>query len=112
MSRELGAQRKLLYQWRDTVRRGGAEALRGVDRPRSGEQAAIATARPFEELFELATEFLRNPCKLWDSGHLTLKRTVLGLAFAERVAYGRQSGFEPRKQPCRSSSWMVLRAGI
>ena len=46
LSRELGVRRKLLYQWRDTVRRGGAEALRGVGRPRSGEQAAVAAARP------------------------------------------------------------------
>jgi transposase len=30
LSRELGIRRKLLYQWRDTVRRGGIEALRGV----------------------------------------------------------------------------------
>ena len=29
LSRELEVRRKLLYQWRDTVRRGGAEALRG-----------------------------------------------------------------------------------
>ena len=46
LSRELGVRRKLLYQWRDTVRRGGAEALRGVGRPRSGERAAVAAARP------------------------------------------------------------------
>ena len=32
LGRELGVRRKLLYQWRDTVRRGGAEALRGVGR--------------------------------------------------------------------------------
>jgi len=33
LSRELGVRRKLLYRWRDTVRRGGVEALRGVGRP-------------------------------------------------------------------------------
>lgn len=54
-------------------------------------------ARPFEELFELAMEFLRNPCKLWDSGQLTLKRTVLRLAFAERVSYCRKSGLRTPK---------------
>ena len=27
LSRELGVRRKLLYQWRDAVRRGGAEAF-------------------------------------------------------------------------------------
>lgn len=46
LSRELAVRRKLLYQWRDTVRRGGAEALRGVGRPRAGEQAAVAASRP------------------------------------------------------------------
>jgi transposase len=46
LSRELGVRRKLLYQWRDTVRRGGVEALRGVGRPRSGERVAVAVARP------------------------------------------------------------------
>jgi transposase-like protein len=46
LSRELGVRRKLLYQWRDTVRRGGAEALRGVGRPRSGGKAAAPAARP------------------------------------------------------------------
>ena len=36
LSRALGIRRKLLYQWRDTVRRGGIEALRGRGRPRAG----------------------------------------------------------------------------
>lgn len=46
LSQELKKRRKLLYQWRDTVRRGGAEPLRGIGRPRSGEQAVVAVARP------------------------------------------------------------------
>ena len=54
-------------------------------------------ARSFEELFELAMGFLRNPCKLWDSGQLMLKRTVLRLAFAERIAYCRNSGLRTPK---------------
>ena len=37
VSRELGIRRKLLDQWRDAVRRGGIEALRGRGRPRAGE---------------------------------------------------------------------------
>jgi transposase-like protein len=44
LSRELGVRRKLLYQWRDTVRRGGAEALRGVGRPPAA--ARLVPARP------------------------------------------------------------------
>ena len=46
LGRELGVRRKLLYQWRDTVRRGGAEALRGVGRPRAGERVAASVERP------------------------------------------------------------------
>ena len=45
LSRELKVRRKLLYQWRDTVRRGGVEALRGVGRPPAGEGLAAASER-------------------------------------------------------------------
>lgn len=38
LSRELGIRRKLLYQWRDAVQRGGIAALRGRGRPRAGGQ--------------------------------------------------------------------------
>ena len=56
-----------------------------------------APARSFDELFELAMGFLANPCRLWDSGQLTLKRTVLRLAFADRIAYCRNSGLRTPK---------------
>lgn len=56
-----------------------------------------APVRSFEELFEPAMQFLRNPWKLWDSGQLTLKRMVLRLAFAERIAYCRKSGLRTAK---------------
>ena len=46
LSCELGVRRKLLDPWRDTVRRGGVEALRGVGRPRAGVSVAAAVARP------------------------------------------------------------------
>ncbi len=49
-------------------------------------------AHSFDHLFELACQFLANPWKLWDSGQLTLQRTVLKLAFAERIAYCRKTG--------------------
>jgi transposase len=46
LGRELGVRRKLLYQWRETVRRGGAEALRGVGRPPAAERLVRIPARP------------------------------------------------------------------
>jgi len=45
LSRELGVRRKLLYQWRDRVRRGGVEALRGVGRPRAGARPGAVVGR-------------------------------------------------------------------
>ena len=56
-----------------------------------------APVRSFDELFEPSMHFLRNPWKLWDSGQLTLKRMVLRLAFAERIAYCRKSGLRTAK---------------
>ncbi len=46
----------------------------------------------FDELFELAQSFLANPCKIWGYGHLALRRTVLRLAFTERLNYSRKTG--------------------
>jgi len=48
--------------------------------------------RPFEEMFELALQFLSNPWKLWASPNIEDKRTVLKLAFGERLAYCRNEG--------------------
>ncbi len=46
----------------------------------------------YKELFELAMAFLSSPCKIWEKGDFVLKRTVLRLAFSERVAYNRKTG--------------------
>ena len=48
--------------------------------------------RSFAEMFELSLEFTANPWKPWESGHLTLKRTVLRLAFSEQITYSRNTG--------------------
>ena len=45
LSRELGVRRKLLYRWREVVRQGGIEALRGVGRPRTGERLEAVVGR-------------------------------------------------------------------
>jgi site-specific DNA recombinase len=46
----------------------------------------------FEGLLELSLRFLANPYKLWETGHITLRRTVLRLAFADRLEYCRIEG--------------------
>ncbi len=50
--------------------------------------------RPFDEMFEQACLFLSNPWKLWASGQFHLKRILLRLAFTERIAYDRNSGYQ------------------
>ena len=51
----------------------------------------------FDDLFELAINFLANPCILWQTGNLPLKKTVLRLAFSERIAYCRKQGLRTPK---------------
>jgi len=52
----------------------------------------------FYEIFELAMKFLSNPWKLWVSGQLHLRKTVLRLGFVDRIAYHRESGFSSAKK--------------
>ncbi len=47
----------------------------------------------FEATFRTALWFLSNPCKIWDSGSLQARRTVLKLAFVDRLTYSRNEGF-------------------
>ena len=46
----------------------------------------------FEEKLEPVLSFLANPWKLWESGSTPLRRTVLKLAFADRIPYCRNEG--------------------
>ncbi len=61
------------------------------------QEALLSEGRPvaiaFEQMFEHALAFLENPHKLWNSGYLDDRRTVLKLAFAEQLAYCRTDGF-------------------
>nr|WP_237072521.1 zinc ribbon domain-containing protein [Pseudaestuariivita rosea] len=51
-----------------------------------------APHRDFDAVLELSLSFLASPWKLGDSGHITFRRTVLKLAFADRLAYCRETG--------------------
>ncbi len=46
----------------------------------------------FEEKLEPVLAFLANPWKLWESGSTPLRRTVIKLAFADRIPYCRNEG--------------------
>jgi site-specific DNA recombinase len=49
--------------------------------------------KSFDEMFRTACAFLANPWKLWASGVLEHRRTLLRLAFPGRVAFCRIEGF-------------------
>ena len=77
--------------------------------------------RSFEEMFELALTFLSNPWKLWASGRLEDKRTVLKLAFDERLSYCRNEGLRTPKTTlpfkvlgdiCTQNQDMAVRQGF
>ena len=53
--------------------------------------------RPFGEMFELASDFLSQPSKLWKSDRIEDKQTVIRLVFAGRLAYARGKGFPTPK---------------
>lgn len=46
----------------------------------------------FDNMLELSLKFLANPYNIWETGNITLKRTVLRLAFSERFTYHRFEG--------------------
>ena len=49
--------------------------------------------KSFDDSFRTAFKFLANPHEIWVSGGIEGKRTVLKLAFAEKLAYVRNQGF-------------------
>ncbi len=58
----------------------------------------------FDKSFRTAFDFLENPQKLWASERLEDKRTVLKLAFVDRVVFERNKGFRttPIAQPFKA----------
>ena len=64
------------------------------------EEKIAACGRPmrgYDETYRTAIEFLGKPYKLWDSQRLEDKRTVLKLAFADRLTYVRKKGYRTAK---------------
>jgi hypothetical protein len=51
----------------------------------------------YAEKLEPVLTFLANPWKLWETGNVALRRTVLKLAFADRIQYDRNEGARTSK---------------
>ena len=71
--------------------------------------------------FELALRFFSSPCYLWDNGNLEAKRTVMKLAFEDRLVYCRNKGlrtprttlpFKVLEGDCGSFEAMAERQGF
>ncbi len=65
----------------------------------------------FAESFEPAVEFLLKPWKLWDSGVLDHRRTVLKLVFADRLPFCRNRGFRTPKTTLPFNVLAAISAG-
>ena len=65
----------------------------------------VGSKHTFTQMFELAIAFLSNPWKLWETGNLALRRTVLKLAFPTPIQHCRDIGcFEPKLFLCIQSN--------
>jgi site-specific DNA recombinase len=58
--------------------------------------------RSFDETVRTAFEFLASPWQLWTSDRIEDKRTVLKLAFADRLTHTEEQGFRTPVFPWRS----------
>ena len=65
----------------------------------------------FEEFIELSLKFLANLWNFGKSGRITLQRTVLRLAFSERIAYSRETGHRTPKTTLSFKSLADYREG-
>jgi site-specific DNA recombinase len=79
---------------------------------REKAEKADKPKQPFDELFELAVQFLANPSKLWASGKMEQRNMVLRLTFAERLRYCAKSGFRTPKTTFPFSILSDLRAAF
>jgi hypothetical protein len=71
------------------------EALEGYASGEISEKIANCgrPLRSFDETLRTSLDFLANPCNLWTSERLEHKKSVLKLAFADRLTYVRNEGF-------------------
>lgn len=68
----------------------GMEKQKIILQEKQGKQAS--PHRDFDDMLELSLQFLSKPWKLWESGDITLRRTLLKLAFTDRLSYCRETG--------------------
>lgn len=79
----------VIAAYEDRIRRLEEDKLAVRERMAS----AGRPSKSFEDTFRTAMAFLANPWKLWESGKLTDRQTVLKLVFAEKLRYARNGGF-------------------
>lgn len=72
------------------VRIGELEKQKLLIREKIAESAAPRLS--YDQSLRTALTFLSNPWKIWSSGHLEMRRTVLKLAFGSKLEYRRNEG--------------------
>lgn len=57
------------------------------------------SATSFETALEVVMEFLKDPMSIWENGDINAKRLILGLVFAEKLAFHHKDGFGTAQKP-------------
>lgn len=57
----------------------------------------MAPRTTIDQMIEPVLQVVANPCKLWDSGNLKLRRLSLKLVFADQLSYSRERGYRTAK---------------
>ncbi len=95
----------------DTVVRAYEDKIAKLEKDKALIREILAKQTPpkdaLSEKLELTLQFLSNPWKIWESGHVQAQRLVLKLAFLDRIPYDRKTG--PRT-PQKALPFKVLEA--
>ena len=80
----------------DTIIRRYEDKITNLEKEKhilsENQQKQTESKGTFQEKLEPVLQFLANPYKLWETGNIHLRRTVLKLAFQDRIAYDRNQG--------------------
>ena len=81
----------------DAVVRALEKRIGSMETDKAALEEKIANCgRPlqdYDEVFEHSMTFLSNPWNIWENGGMAHRHTVLKLAFADQLAYDRETGF-------------------
>lgn len=106
---------RIMHATNDAVISAYEKKLTELEKNKAGLTEKMSKNDPrlgrYEEMIELSLKFLSSPWKLWESGNITLQRTLLRLAFPEGFSYHRIEGHRTPKIALPFKALGVFRTG-